>query len=260
MRCAVEIESIAKDIYRYEVKKEPNDTGCCFNWIETNYKISQKALAIVSPNFHFVEKFSPKFYPFKYSNHSGDDYYSEYNAIKHDRVKNLCKASVGTLVRILGALYILNLYYANKIFNLGDDSYGKNIDEEYGSDIFKFFSVKYDKEDNIILEDGIAEIECIYRVRKEYEYSFKIGFVNNDNIFQFVNTIMFNKEFQDFARQSIWKSFEFSEFCRGFCNNVIKGDPEIYERDLKKHLNIKQISSIEAQIISEKYYAQLNKI
>ena len=36
IRCSIELESIAKQIYRIEKNLEPSSTGECFKWIEEN--------------------------------------------------------------------------------------------------------------------------------------------------------------------------------------------------------------------------------
>ena len=91
VRCVIEIESLAKDIYRLENKTEPETPGVCINWLDKKWKISKKMVVIISPCFHFEQmKF---FFPFDYKDKSKEDYYSIYNAIKHDRVKNINKAT-----------------------------------------------------------------------------------------------------------------------------------------------------------------------
>ena len=42
VRCLVEIESIAKDIYRIENEVEPDNPGECFKWMEQNWIYQRK--------------------------------------------------------------------------------------------------------------------------------------------------------------------------------------------------------------------------
>ena len=134
VRCVVEVESIAKAIYRIENEAEPKTPGDCFTWMEDKWGISKKKVVVVSPYLHFKEMKS--FLPFDYKKKSKEDYYSIYNAIKHDRGKNIRKASVYALVRALGALFLLNIYFNNERLPLQDDHYGMSIDRTFGSSFF----------------------------------------------------------------------------------------------------------------------------
>lgn len=91
IRCAIEIESLIKDIYRKEKGCDPKSPGDCLTWMDSEWNLSKKTVSIISPYFHFESL--KKFAPFDYKNNSEDDYYSIYNAIKHDRVKNIKKAT-----------------------------------------------------------------------------------------------------------------------------------------------------------------------
>jgi hypothetical protein len=138
-RCSAEIESLFKDIYRAETNREPETIGKCITYLEENWCISKKQIILACPNFYFKEQFK-LFAPFNYENGDKNDYYSAYNAIKHDRVKNLPKANINILVRIMGALYLLNLYYKNEAFNIKSFLEKSGFDSSLGSSIF---SVKY---------------------------------------------------------------------------------------------------------------------
>jgi|GEM_PF-1823627 len=110
-RCLTEIESLYKDLYRRLEGGDPEKIGDAWRFLDTEWEMSAKQLAVTSDNFFFDKSFQPHFAPFDYVNGSPDDFYSAYNAIKHDRAKNLPKADLNALIRALGALYILNIYY-----------------------------------------------------------------------------------------------------------------------------------------------------
>ncbi|GHT82602.1 hypothetical protein FACS1894125_5320 [Actinomycetota bacterium] len=116
LRCSTELESLAKYIYRRENGEEPKNPGACFEWMETNWSIAKKQVTIISDRFNFVKKFQPAFTPLGYENNRPEDYYSAYNAIKHDRAKNIKKANVNILIRVLAATYLLNLYFEDDNF------------------------------------------------------------------------------------------------------------------------------------------------
>lgn len=113
-RCLTEIESLYKDLYRRLKNEDPEKIGDAWRILDGEWGLTTKQLAIASDNFFFDESFQPYFAPFDYKNKSIDDFYTAYNSIKHDRAKNLPKANLNVLIRALGALYILNIYYKNE--------------------------------------------------------------------------------------------------------------------------------------------------
>ncbi len=114
-RCSMEIESLLKDLYRKEFDAEPESVGQAATALDMKWGISKKELKITTDSFYFTTLYSPYFAPLGYKNRSKDDYYAAYNAIKHDRAKNLHKANINSLVRALGSLYILNIYYSASV-------------------------------------------------------------------------------------------------------------------------------------------------
>ena len=53
--------------------------------------------------------------------HKGDTIWQKaYQTVKHSRVENLYKANIRVLLRIMAALYILNIYYRNDSLNADD--------------------------------------------------------------------------------------------------------------------------------------------
>jgi hypothetical protein len=114
-RCLTEIESLYKDLYRRENNSDPMSIGDAWRFLDSAWQLSKKELTVTSDNFFFDRSFHPYFAPFDYGNGSMDDFYASYNAIKHDRAKNLPKANLNVLIRALGALYILNVYYSNEV-------------------------------------------------------------------------------------------------------------------------------------------------
>jgi len=113
-RCLTEIESLYKDLYRRLKNDDPEKIGDAWRLLDGEWGLSTKQIAVTSDNFFFDESFQPYLAPFDYVNGSENDFYSAYNAIKHDRAKNLPKANLNVLIRALGALYILNVYYKNE--------------------------------------------------------------------------------------------------------------------------------------------------
>ncbi|MBQ9928784.1 MAG: hypothetical protein IJO65_12540 [Lachnospiraceae bacterium] len=257
VRCVVEIESIAKDIYRLENKAEPESPGACFMWMEERWNISKKAVVVVSPYFHF--DVMRKFYPFDYKNKSEEDYYSTYNAIKHDRVKNIHKATVHTLVRALGALYILNVYFKNDRIQLKDDCYGAHIDRTFGSDVFSVEIAPCKDVAVLSSEKDMILEQCIYKItRKESEYAFSLSYKNQFGERCSSSLVMINKEFQDYAASCVGKGIhaeEFWEFVAKFSGTTAEQFKEYFFKSNK----VSEFISVNAYKMKATFWAELNK-
>ncbi len=135
-RVCTEIESLIKDLYRDEKGIEPKSPGAACTDLDKRWLLSKKIVNIVAPTFYFQKLENKTFAPFNYSNGDENDYYSAYNALKHDRVKNISKASVHILIRAMAALYLLNIYYRNQEFTVKNDKEIWEFDKSFGSSLF----------------------------------------------------------------------------------------------------------------------------
>lgn len=257
VRCVVEIESIAKDIYRKENEEDPEKPGVCFNWMEKKWNISKKQITIISPYIHF-EKMK-HFSPFDYKNKSDEDYYSTYNAIKHDRVKNINKATVYSLIRALGALYVLNVYYMESKINLGDDCHATHLDRTFGSQVFVVDIAPC--KDIVLLcsEYSIVTEQCICRIiRKESNFIFNLTYRNQFDEIKTTGVFMIDKGFQDYAESCVGKSLDINEFW----NNIAKYTKmtgEQFKNDFEDVNKVKDIISVSSNKMKATFWAELNK-
>ena len=259
LRCSVELESIAKEIYRKETKTDPTSPGECFAWMEQHWKISKKAISVDSPHFHFSEKIFPMFCPFDYKNNSAEDYYSQYNAIKHDRVKNLTKANIYTLIRVLAALYILNLYYSNDCINLNDDKFGQKVDRKNHSKIFSFYIAPC--VDTIILDSqkSLNPECCIYQItRKESHYAFQITYTDIYDELQSFKIVKTDDCFQQYAKSCLTESVSI-ETLIDFLSQAINEPPERLRDIIIKSNNVKELLSVQSIKMKSSYWAELNR-
>lgn len=170
VRCAVEIEAISKKIYeslggemnQTDVNGEKRDMYFdtdCLELIESKYLISKKEVIISAPTFYFEEadrRIFPLYKSYKRGT-SGSKWKQAYQALKHDRYGSLKKwATVENLVNALGALYLLNLYFKNTVYQLkeGLESFDARVDSEV------FSIVTYDAS-HITMSAGLMDDSCI---------------------------------------------------------------------------------------------------
>ena len=179
IRCVVEIESIIKDIYRDTTGDcDEKNPGSCIMWLNKEWKLRDKRVRVVAPSFYFEK--SSELAPFDYEAHSEQDYYSAYNAIKHNRLKNIKRATIYILIRALAALYILINYYEGDTILLGNCPLVDRIDKTNGSKVFEFYVFPCKAEIPSIEERVDAKI-CVYRVEEEERFSCEITYENEAN-------------------------------------------------------------------------------
>ena len=133
LRCSADIEAISKDLYykfKPEEKTEEEDTKLkfdyqCIKLLIQEWKIDKKKIRISHPNMYFSEcELTPLLHsekgvkedPNKPNNTDICRWKQAYQKIKHNRTENISKATVWNMLNALGALYILNLYYADESF------------------------------------------------------------------------------------------------------------------------------------------------
>lgn len=150
VRCAIEIESISKELYKAnggnmktvngKKKKTLSFDTDCLDYLNSLWQIGKKEITISSPVFYFQD---PKFRvltPLHKANKrgtSGSKWKQAYQALKHDRRNSLKKGSIENLLQVMGALYILNLYYKNEHYQLAQVYRGtQEFDTRAGSEIF----------------------------------------------------------------------------------------------------------------------------
>lgn len=130
IRCAVEIEAISKALYiRLGGNPNPSDaqTGKprdlyfdtdCIQLLVDTWAIDKKRLQITHPNMYFSAAKSVLFPLHKVNKRgsSGSCWKKAYQAVKHNRTQSIYLATVENMMHALGALYIMNLYYADESF------------------------------------------------------------------------------------------------------------------------------------------------
>lgn len=141
IRTAVEIESLSKELYSL------NGGACvqggnlyfdtdCIKYLDAMWKVEKKQVIIASPHLYLLDS-SRVLEPLKNCSRRGKGLWkTAYQAVKHDRAKELTKGSLKNFIEALAALYLLNVYYRGSAVELGSDSAGTKFDETCGSSVF----------------------------------------------------------------------------------------------------------------------------
>ena len=180
VRCAIEIESLAKELYcglggapkiwveEKQSERFPYFDTECLDLLIRKWKIDKKKIQIVSSKMNFSQEKSV-LTPLHKSNRAQDKgslWKRAYQSFKHNRAQSMTKANVGNLLGALGALYILNLYNRDDSFWYGVPIEGR---EEYRTHSKIFSPFIYDVPDRILDSDENLKAntrdlfdECIY--------------------------------------------------------------------------------------------------
>jgi len=180
IRCSVEIESIAKDLFLANGGTMPTgrdlyfDTDC-MELLENKWLISKKQVLVSAQNFYFTNTSNRIITPLNKSNKrgtSGSDWKKAYQAVKHNRTFSLSKGNIKNLIRAMGALYLLNIYFKADKFDLKKDLSGVNFDDRLGSELF---SLKIHINTSISVSSAYTKKpdfdECVYLLKATDETS-----------------------------------------------------------------------------------------
>lgn len=260
VRCSVEIESISKEIYRKENDmSEDISAGSAIKFLDELYDITNKKIKIYSRYFH-LSKDKMELKPFKYTKKSKEDYYTTYNCIKHDRNKNLRKANIDTLIRVLGALFILNIYFKDEVIHLEKERQDSSFDKSGGSKIFNFYVAPCEDVMDLDSEKNINKEECIYEIIKKVHenLAFKINYIDLDDENRTISIVNSGKEFQEYANLNLNKKINILDFNDEF-PIMVPGVFSNFNREFKEKVKAKEIISISAEKMKPYYYAEIRK-
>lgn len=175
VRTVIEIESLSKELFFANGGNLPTDRDLffdtdCLKLLEEKWLLSKKKVMVVSPYFHFTMPENKVLLPLRKAEKrgtSGSKWKQAYQAIKHDRINNFKKGNLGNLLHALAALFLLNVYYKDAHFYLGEDYEGGKIDWGLGSDIFAVMVSKEDRNPSDKAEYVKKKDyeECVYLVK-----------------------------------------------------------------------------------------------
>lgn len=159
LRTVSEIENIAKELCKKENikfydKKRHIRKFVNFNEyidkLEEKYLLSEKLVEFKLDNAHeniYDSKLTPFFKDKEVKGKSSKifSWYFAYNKIKHDRVKHFKHANINNLIHALAALFLLNIYYLDKVFYSKFDYNVNSIRDKINSfsNIFKITCTLY---------------------------------------------------------------------------------------------------------------------
>lgn len=144
IRTVVEVESLAKNLYFANggTKADNNelyfDTDCMAHLVNI-WDIDKKVVLVSSSNLFFEDDVNRILTPLHKSNKRGTssaDWCKAYQAVKHNRLKELKKGNLKYFIRALAALYILNLYYRDEKVAYINSGKTQNDDFSFGSQVF----------------------------------------------------------------------------------------------------------------------------
>lgn len=187
MRCSVEIESISKDLFFRLGGSEPSEGDLyfdnhCLQLLEDTWLLSKKIVILSAINFYFQDAANRILTPLHKANKrgtSGSDWKKAYQAVKHNRVLNLKKGNIKNLIGAMAALFILNIYYKDEVYDLEKDSKATNFPVNMGSELFAIKIHKwsrYDGNGNYYKTPDFDE--CIYLTKWKADSEVKINEAN----------------------------------------------------------------------------------
>lgn len=158
IHCNIEIESLLKEIYKQEKNVDKVEINEAFKFAIAEWKIDKKYILFANQYFYFNDF---EITPFAYQNSENKNLTKIYNALKHDRVNNLNKATLEVALNCLGALFILNLYFGYEKYYVLYAEHDKI--EGYMNFKSEVFQPSYATIDRILywafIEDDVENIE-----------------------------------------------------------------------------------------------------
>ena len=248
LRIWVEIESISKQVITPE--SEMYFDTICIDYLEKIWKLSSKLVYISNASMYFSSDNSI-LYPLKKANKrgtSGSKWKRAYQAIKHNRFNNFKQGNLSNCINSLAALYILNIYFKNKEYKLGDEKGVNSFDLSQGSKIFSIKTCKCNSFNGEIKDDD----ESIYIIN--YTDSF-IAKWNENNILlnkTLIEEIVKDSKFIDELNNKNISLKDLSDVTK--IQNIIGADN--YVEHLKVALRKSNINNL---ISNQQFRAYLNK-
>lgn len=180
IRTVVEIEAIAKELYLSNggVIVPDNEMffdTVCMKHLDSLWNLEKKVVLVVCPSLYLKEEKNKILKPLHKATRRGTSSASwnkAYQAVKHNRVRELTKGNIKNLLVALAALYVLNLYLKDDKMDKVSQGDMKNIDSSFGSELFavKVHDPHGIRTDGVYIKNTDYD-ECVYIY--DYESDFK---------------------------------------------------------------------------------------
>ncbi len=174
MNVAIEVEAISKELYFREGGTKLDDKDLffdtdCLNLLNDKWALSKKVVMVTCPSLYLSNggiSLTPLHNAHKRGS-SSSKWQQAYQAIKHNRAKELYQGNLKNLIHALAALYLLNIYYLNQTINLANHSNVSAFDASLGSSIFSIEVLPF----KVLLPSwvykkhvGLAQ-QCVYLIQ-----------------------------------------------------------------------------------------------
>ncbi|MDA3080244.1 MULTISPECIES: hypothetical protein [unclassified Campylobacter] len=240
----MQIESLSKELYRQmniNDDKELKFDEDCIKFLDDIWEICKKEIFISSNKIYFDEI---KIAPLKNANKKGKNTWKcAYQAVKHDRKKEITKGNIKNLIFAMGALYILNLYYKYDCESYMEE---KEFDHRLNSEIFAATVSDITTNTNFLDDESILNsLKCSLFVLK-----FK------DSIWSEIENDIKNTD--NIIREDLLKNDEFKEYIK---HHDIHNESltELAYKFLGKEYLFTNTSNIVKKVISGKKVVMINK-
>ena len=171
IRIVIEIEALAKELYLTTGGVLMSDEDMyfdtvCIAHLDDLWNLDKKVVQVVSHNIYFERNENKILYPLHKASKRGTssvDWNKAYQAVKHNRIKELPKGNLKNCIHGLAALYVLNLYYRNDKFSNLSRVEKSNVNSSFGSSLFsvKIHKINHFKTDGTYAK-GSDYNECVY--------------------------------------------------------------------------------------------------
>ena len=181
LRTVIEIEAIAKELYLENggavvPDEEMFFDTVCIGYLDKLWNLDKKTVLVVSPSVFFEKEENKRLFPLHKAMKRGKssaDWNKAYQAVKHNRTRELSKGTIKHLLHGLAALYVLNLYYRDECIENLSEKEKIAVNPSFGSSLFAVSIHRV----NSLLPDGSypkdpTYEECIYI--EDYESRSKV--------------------------------------------------------------------------------------
>lgn len=180
----------------------------CLDLFEQKWILSKKQVLVSASILYFEKEENRVLTPLKKANKrgaSGSDWKQAYQAVKHDRSKNLSCATIKHLIRAIAALFLLNIYYRNEKFSVNSMFTAQtDFDTTLSSELFsiKLSWLAHTNQINRVDSMGMDAtiVDRVYLLCFPVQTVQKIRDLEKETLVGQKNAIISSKEFIDFRR------------------------------------------------------------